>query len=84
MLDSEEKDLCIKVSMEDSKAENDKRNWMTGTMAVSKTKESHSMASSFAKILISEYFQRMFFIKDPQNAEERRNKNRKGICVYSI
>lgn len=72
--------------MEDFKAENDKRNWMTGTMAVSKTKESHSMASNFAKRLILKVWkiQRMFFIKDPQNAEERRNKNRKGICVYSI
>lgn len=75
MLDSEEKDLCVKGLNGglQGRAENDKRNWMTGIMAVSKTKESHSMASSFAKILIFESWkiQRMFFIKDPQNAEEK-------------
>lgn len=38
--------------MRDSKAENDKRNWGTGTKAVRKTKKSNSTSFDFTKILI--------------------------------
>lgn len=71
--------------MEDSKAENDKRNWMTGIMDGSKTKESHSKASSFAKILIFESRENSKDVFHKRSTKcRRRNKNREGICVYSI